>query len=137
MDWLFPHLLKNLWLQRKSYALSLAYAKIAILLAYPQLNPSRGFRNTVWILVAIVGLVTVSALLLDLFLCWPISAYWDLNEAMKHPCQSHESYIILTGASNIGTDIAILLLPVVMLRNVVLSRKKKIAVVLVLATGSL
>ncbi len=52
-------------------------------------------------------------------------------------CDPQISYVAFTAAMNVSTDLAILVFPMIMLRRIVLPTKQKVAVGLILATGSL
>lgn len=127
---------QNLWGEKKTYALSLTFTKIAILLLYPPLNPNRTFRMWIYILIATVSVLSLTAFLLDLFLCWPVQKYWFYDPKVPN-CDPQISYVAFTAAMNISTDLAILVFPIIMLRRIVLPTKQKVAVGLILATGSL
>jgi hypothetical protein len=91
----------------------------------------------VWILIGIVAGWTLTTLLWSIFYCNPVSDFWDLEAALAKRCGAKISFLAFTGASNVGTDLAILVLPILMLRHITLPIKKKIGIVIVLATGSL
>ncbi|KAH7350242.1 hypothetical protein BKA66DRAFT_575868 [Pyrenochaeta sp. MPI-SDFR-AT-0127] len=132
---MFPHMRKLLWWQMMTYVMSLCLTKVAILCQYPKISPSRTFRKCVWVLVAIVVGLSLSSILWTIIDCLPIKNYWDLETVASGKCLVAISFIAYTGASNILTDFAILILPMVMLRNVQLPKKKKIGIAIVFATG--
>ena len=119
------------------YILSLGFTKTTILCIYPPISPSLAFRRCVWVLAGIVVCWTVTALVWAIFYCNPISDFWNLEAALANRCPAKVSFLIYTGAFNVATDLAILVLPILMLRHVTLPIKKKFGVAIVLATGSL
>jgi hypothetical protein len=119
------------------YILSLGFTKTAILCLYLPISPTRTFRLCVWILIGIVAGWTLTTLLWSIFYCNTVSDFWDLEAALAKRCGPKISFLVFTGSSNVGTDLAILVLPILMLRHITLPIKKKIGIVIVLATGSL
>ena len=86
-------------------------------------------------MIGIVSCWAVSALMWAIFYCIPISDVWSLDAALGNRCPPKTSFLAFTGASNVATDIAILVLPIIVLRHLALPMKKKIGVGIVLATG--
>lgn len=89
------------------------------------------------VMIGIVVCWAVSAFIWSIFYCIPISDIWSLEAALGDRCPPKMSFLAFTGASNVVTDIAILALPMVVLRHLNLPTKKKIGVAIILATGSL
>ena len=117
--------------------ISLAFTKVAILCIYPHLSPSKPFRICVWALAGLVVCSSVVSLIWSICSCLPVQDSWSLAALVTGKCPLNTNFIIYTGAMNVATDVAILVLPMIMLRHVAISKKKKIGVILMLATGSL
>jgi hypothetical protein len=137
----FPHHfltdIQHAWWGMHLYVVSLGFTKTAILCLYPCISPTRIFRICVWVLVGIVACWTLTTLVWSIVYCIPVSDFWDLKAALAGKCPVKMSFIAFTGTSNVITDLAILILPILMLWHVTLPAKTKIGVAIVLATGSL
>ena len=129
--------MQHTYLGMHLYILSLGFTKTTILCLYPRISPTPAFRMSVWIMIGIVVSWAVSALIWSIFYCIPISDFWSLESALGNRCPPKMSFLAFTGASNVVTDLAILALPMVVLRHLKLPTKKKIGVAIILATGSL
>ena len=119
------------------YIFSLGFTKTTILCLYLRISPTPAFRMCVWVMIGIVASWAVSTLIWSIFYCIPISDYWTLESALEGRCPPKLSFLAFTGASNLTTDLAILALPILVLRHLGLPTRKKIGVAIVLATGSL
>ena len=119
------------------YIFSLGFTKTTILCLYLRISPTPAFRMCVWVMIGIVVCWTVSALTWSIFYCIPITNFWSLEAGLENRCPPKVSFLAFTGASNIATDLAILALPIVVLRHLRLPTKRKIGVAIILLTGSL
>jgi len=136
MSTMFPHNLKHTYLGMILYIVSLGFTKTTILCLYPRISPTPAFRMCVWVMMGIVVCWAVSAFIWSILYCIPISDFWSLEAALGDRCPPKISFLAFTGASNVVTDLAILALPIVVLRHLNLPTKKKIGVAIILATGS-
>jgi hypothetical protein len=120
-----------------SYATSLAFTKISILLFYKRLSPAKWFHTLIWTLVGIVVIYVVVYDLLSIFGCKPIAASWDLRLAPAAKCVDLLTKYMALSVLNIIIDIFTLILPIPVVVPLQMSWRQKISIILVFATGGL
>jgi len=87
-----------------------------------------------------MGLVVawgLCALLWHIFVCIPVQSFWTLEAAMTSLCQKSDAFLLVSGITNVATDVILVAVPIIMLGYTALPLQKKIALAVVLSTGSL
>jgi hypothetical protein len=120
-----------------SYATSLAFTKISILLFYLRLSPARWFRFLVWTLIAIVITYAVVYDVMSIFGCKPLAASWDLRLMPTAKCVDTFTKYMALSVLNIIIDIFTLILPMPVVVPLQMSIRQKISICAVFATGGL
>jgi len=69
------------------------------------------------------------------YLCSPMERYW--NSSIPGSCINSVLAFVVTAGLNVGADIAVLLLPIWLLRDLRMALRQKIALVLLFMTGGL
>ena len=118
------------------YGLGTMCAKLSILSFYLRLSPHRKFRIMVYVVLAVVVLYCVVGSFEFLFACRPIARYWDFTITYGS-CINWTIVYFTNGAVNTATDIAILALPIAMLRRLHIPRMQKIGLIAIFMTGIL
>ncbi|KAH6704130.1 hypothetical protein BKA61DRAFT_183176 [Leptodontidium sp. MPI-SDFR-AT-0119] len=118
------------------YGLSFMCVKLSILLLYLRLSPYKSFRIAVWVIVATTVSYSFLASFEFLFNCQPIAKNWDLS-ITKGKCIYTPTILMTHGSINIVTDIAMLLLPIALVRKVNAPMKEKVALACLFMTGTL
>lgn len=118
------------------YCLVIYFIKMSILFLYirifPETKSHRYFIATmVFVTVAIIILLPMV-----IWQCVPINAIWDLNRNNAR-CLSVPGVAYANAAVNIATEIAILVLPIPLLRRLRVSTSKKIALYALFGAGIL
>ena len=103
---------------------ALALTKISLLMLLNYLFVLPAFRITVRILGAIVIAWWLTLVLGQIFICLPISSHWDTT-VVGH-CGNQQAFDIGTPIPWIVTDVAILLCPLPVLRQLHVSRAQKL-----------
>ncbi|KAH6668390.1 hypothetical protein B0J14DRAFT_675210 [Halenospora varia] len=118
------------------YGVSFMFVKMSLLLLYLRLSQYQTFRIMVY--AAIITTVTYSLLgsFEFLFGCRPIAKSWDITITYGS-CINPAKILAIHGGLNIATDIAMLVLPVVMVRKLQLPRREKVALAGLFMTGTL
>ena len=118
------------------YGLSFMFVKMSLLLLYLRLSQYRPFRIIVY---AVIITTVVYALLGSfefLFSCRPLAKSWD-KTITYGSCINVSEILAVHGGLNIATDIAMLILPVVMVWKLQLPRREKAALAGLFMTGTL
>lgn len=110
-------------------------AKIAILLFYLRIFPDDRFRFITKIAAVGVGLTSTSFGFAIIFQCTPIRAAWMPDLPAK--CISPKGLVYGGAVFSILEDLIIILLPVRQLQALKLSWRKRFALMLMFAVGSL
>lgn len=102
-------------------------------------------RRTLWGLLVINIAHMVSVFLVVVFQCSPVHMYWDHHKTDKivngqmvngdYNCIDQASFSLSTAAIAVLTDVAILLVPIVMMWKLRMPLRRKLAVVFVLSLG--
>jgi len=118
-----------------TYNLATLFTKVSILLFYLRFPSGLGFRISAYSLMFITAGYSLAQAFSFTYLCSPIRRYWDSSVAGS--CIDSISAFIATAGVNLGTDIAILLLPIWLLRPLRIGMRQKIALMIVFMTGGL
>lgn len=118
------------------YNLSTLFTKISLCLFYLRLSPFRSFRTAVYIVMVVSIIYSVLAAFGFAWVCQPIEKYWDFS-ITTGTCINLNAYFLATACINAATDLALLVLPIFIIKDLHLPRRRKISVTLLLMTGSL
>ena len=120
-----------------TYSVALLFAKLSILLLYYRIF---GFGSKVytylwWSTLFVTVGYLVSSMLASIFSCTPIAASWDVTVSGK--CINKPVLFMVNTVLGMVTDLALLVLPTIILWRLNFSRRQKIFVFLLLSIGSL
>ncbi|KAL2863497.1 uncharacterized protein BJX67DRAFT_260617 [Aspergillus lucknowensis] len=131
-----PILLKQMkafWITIPFYNAALLCAKASILMQYFRVFPSRGMRNTCWIMIGILATYGSWAVLSAFLNCIPVARFWD--HSIPGSCLSSKGLWFSNASMHIATDLAILIIPIPALATLELPRKQRIALISIFALG--
>ena len=111
-------------------------AKLSILLLYRRIFPSRPFRRTLYVFVAICIVWCILVVLLAIFRCRPIPAAWNPS-INSSTCISLRPLYYGTSTSNVILDIIINLLPARQIWGLQLPIKQRVLLVICMSMGIL
>lgn len=124
----------------------LGLVKWSIILFLTRLDDWR--RNFRWTLVALQVFnvaYMVSVFLVVVFQCSPVHMYWNHHKTDNlvegkivndgYTCIDQASFSLSTAGLSVLTDVAILLVPIAMMRNLRMPTRRKLAVIFVLSLG--
>lgn len=110
--------------------------KLSVLTLFLRFVPDGKLRITIYIIMAIVVLYILVASFDWVYTCQPIAKYWDLT-ITGGSCINWVKIAVFSSVMNAVTDVALLVLPIIFLRNLRLPKKQKVGVMIVLMTGGL
>ncbi|KAH8658306.1 hypothetical protein BX600DRAFT_524728 [Xylariales sp. PMI_506] len=120
-----------------SYILSSEIAKISILVFYHKLSPDNAFRITIKVMIGVLICYSALYILLNIFGCTPVSDAWNITAqaAGTTNCIDKGSFYLAAVVINVCIDFIILFLPLRILINLEIPRRRKISLFLLFATG--
>ncbi|KAF2116403.1 hypothetical protein BDV96DRAFT_574059 [Lophiotrema nucula] len=124
--------LKAFWASLIVYYLSLGLTKSSILLQYQRVFPTKNFQIACWSIMSVVVAYTIWTVLGSIFACIPVRAFWTKEESR---CINQFAMWFTNAAINIGTDLAIIILPMPVVRSLNLARRQKQALIGIFAIG--
>ncbi|KAE8383231.1 hypothetical protein BDV26DRAFT_161176 [Aspergillus bertholletiae] len=140
LDWLSTASKLNLLFQIL-FSLSSSFTKLALLWFCKRLlgAGSKGLY-TRYNIVLIVGIVFVALLcliflLVCIFQCRPIYAYWDFQPTYPHHCMNDGAVVFAASLINIFTDFLATALPLPLIWNLKLPARQRIAVMSIFSLG--
>ena len=125
---------KTLFAAQLSWTLSTSAIKVALLLLYARVFPSKRFKIVVYIMIGVVTAYCLGCLITFFANCQPFEANFAPGMPGVH-CGNPQAGWLGTGLANILTDIAILSLPMRNVWNLQLPKRTKWAVMGVFAIG--
>ncbi|KAH7304554.1 hypothetical protein B0I35DRAFT_330539, partial [Stachybotrys elegans] len=106
------------------YNISLTLAKISVLVLYLRIfETSRPWG--IYPVIAGIAIYGLWSFFSSIFYCSPIAAFWDVT-IIDRKCLPNKPTWFTTASLNILTDFAILILPLPVLKNLQLGRRKKV-----------
>ncbi|KAH9867235.1 hypothetical protein IAQ61_007827 [Plenodomus lingam] len=136
---LTPMLKANL-ATRLLYVVAICLVKFSILVFYRELDPRKGTRLIVYVLMASVAVLSIVTFFVLLFVCTPPSLFWDLQGQARNPekCipqSTQQVFFNTNGIINIVQDIAIYVLPLSIVWKLQMPRRQKVALCTLLCVG--
>src|SRR3954447_22225370 len=116
--------------------MSFMCVKLSILLLYLRLSPYQPFRIAVWVVITTTVIYSFLGSFEFLFNCQPIAKNWDLT-ITTGKCIDVTKILMTHGSINIVTDLAMLVLPITLVRKLQLPMKQKVALAGLFMTGTL
>ena len=118
------------------YIVTVALAKVAILLFYLRLNPNKHFRYRVFAVLTITVAYMILLLMVQIFSCNPIRKFWDLSLAKTGHCLNIEGLYLATPIINTILDVLVLIIPIPMVMKLQVSWRYKLGLGVLFAVGS-
>ncbi|KAF1994515.1 hypothetical protein P154DRAFT_585650 [Amniculicola lignicola CBS 123094] len=116
-----------------SYVAVLGLLKVALLLFYLQIFPSRGFSITAYVIMSLVIASSSTIFFLTIFACNPVKAFWDRD--IKGKCMDINLIAYANSVNAIVQDVVILILPLPWVFKLNMQRWRKIAVTFMFSVG--
>ncbi|KAF5854060.1 hypothetical protein GGP41_006835 [Bipolaris sorokiniana] len=125
---------------RLLYVFASCLVKFSILVFYQRLDPRRRTRLIVYFLMAWVLALSIMTFFSFVLTCIPTYIFWDLAAQAKNPekCMSlttRQIFYNINNVMNIMQDLAIYLVPVLIVSNLQMPRAQKFALAALLGVG--
>ncbi|KAI1851536.1 hypothetical protein JX265_012382 [Neoarthrinium moseri] len=128
--------LEIFWITELFYNAALLFIKMTFLFQYYRVfRQIRTMRITYIVAMFLVSGWNIGQLFAVIFLCIPVSGFWD--KTIQASCQDQQLGVFLNAAGNLVTDICIILLPLPSLWKLRLPRAQKIALFCIFGIGSI
>ncbi|KAL2852942.1 hypothetical protein BJY01DRAFT_83161 [Aspergillus pseudoustus] len=85
--------------------------------------------------MVVVGLSSALFILISIFQCRPIHAYWDLEPQYSYHCLNGGAIVFSASVINIFTDVLVTILPMPLIWNLKLPTRQRLAVISIFALG--
>lgn len=118
------------------YNISTLFIKVSLCFFYLRFSFSRAFHVAVYALMAISIIYSLLAAFGFAWLCNPKEKYWDFS-IKTGSCLNLNAFFLSTACINAATDLALLVLPLFIIKDLTLPTRRKIGVAMLLMTGSL
>ncbi|KAK6529355.1 hypothetical protein TWF281_008532 [Arthrobotrys megalospora] len=115
------------------YPLVLLFIKLSILAFYVGISPQRWYRNTVYGVGIFVIAWTITFIFAYIFECPNPSTAWSLD--FPRGCVNLPALYYSTASINIATDLIILLLPIPVLRQLQIDKRRKLVLIAIFSVG--
>ncbi|KAF3047450.1 hypothetical protein E8E12_007053 [Didymella heteroderae] len=126
------------------YSLTSGLIKLSILLFYRRLSSravSPTFRWTMRIIMFIIGGYSVAFIIIPIFMCRPISAFWDqvdftkFAQGQEWTCINEGADVVAHGIISTVQDLIVAFLPTILCWNLQMPLRQKIALYSIFALG--
>ncbi|ETS74530.1 hypothetical protein PFICI_14396 [Pestalotiopsis fici W106-1] len=129
----FKIYMKNFYVVLIWYNIATMLIKMTFLTQYYRVLPTTSVRKLCIVAMVIVGSWSLSQILLTIFLCVPISGFWD--SSVEASCIPTPAEWYQNAAGNIVTDVAIFCLPFPVLGRLNLPRAQKYVLLGIFSLG--
>jgi hypothetical protein len=126
---------KYLWISISFYNASLCLTKASIVLQYLRVFVAKEIRRACWATLAIIGAYGIYTMLSNILNCIPVSAFWSPTPDMR--CIDKKFLWFFNASFNILTDLAILILPMPIIKSLKLPIRQKVGLMMILGLGGL
>jgi hypothetical protein len=116
------------------YAFSMVTVKMYILLFFLRIFITKPFRLAAWVGMAISVMWGMSVILEGFLLCRPLAFNWD-QTIPGGVCGDRNAAFVAAGASNMITDVGIMILPLPFVWSLQMSSSNKVALSTVFFLG--
>lgn len=118
------------------YVVALALTKVSLVFMYLRIfSAYRPFQIASYTMLAFIVLPSLVIVMLTILSCQPIAHFWDRD--LPGHCLDVTAVAYANSALAVAQDLLLIVLPVVMLWNLNMSRRKKCLIALMFAVGSL
>lgn len=118
------------------YVAALALTKISLVFMYLRIfSTYRPFQTASYAMLAFIALPSLIIILVTVFSCRPIAYFW--NRDLGGHCLDVTALAYANSAFAVAQDLLLIVLPVFMLWNLNMSRRKKCLIALMFGVGSL
>ncbi|KAK8165456.1 hypothetical protein BKA80DRAFT_309539 [Phyllosticta citrichinensis] len=127
--------LQYFWASVWVHMIALGLSKLSILTQYLRIFLDRRTRLLTWLTMAFVIVYTLQAILVGVFVCIPVEAFW--NRSIQGQCINLLISNYVNAGFNISTDLVIILIPIPALNKLQVSKSQYIALLVAFSIGGL
>ncbi|KAH7118798.1 hypothetical protein B0J11DRAFT_76877 [Dendryphion nanum] len=136
----FLILLKIEWLSEGAFTFSTCLTKICVLLFYRRLDPPcpKNLRRIISCFIAFAVAYSMACILTQVLLCRPTSSYWHMprpKRPVQRSCSSEHLFYPIQGTFDALSIFYSILIPVLVLRNLPMSKFQRIGLRIVALLG--
>lgn len=118
------------------YNFTLTFTKTSIVLQYMRISIDKSVRKACWVMLGILVGLCVGALFgANIFACTPVAKFWD--DRIPGKCINKTAMYFAIAAISVVTDVALVILPVFIIRKLQLRRREKYVLAIILGLGGL
>ncbi|TLS30233.1 hypothetical protein PpBr36_03809, partial [Pyricularia pennisetigena] len=125
--------LQTFWVSIQVYNIAVTVVKMTFLAQYYRIMTLKKMRQWVLIVTGIVGAWSISQIFMGIFICVPVSGFWDSTPDMK--CLPKLTSWYANAIGNIIADLLIIVLPLPMIRNLNLPGTQKLVLIGIFCLG--
>ncbi|KAL5884238.1 hypothetical protein ACKVWL_003219 [Pyricularia oryzae] len=129
----FKIYLQTFWVSIQIYNFAVAIIKMAFLAQYYRIMTLKKMRQWVLIVTGIVGAWSISQIFMGIFICVPVSGFWDPRPDMR--CLPELTTWYANAIGNIIADLMIIVLPLPMIKGLNLPGTQKLVLVGIFCLG--
>ncbi|TLD31300.1 hypothetical protein PspLS_01876 [Pyricularia sp. CBS 133598] len=129
----FKTYLQTFWVSIQIYNFAVAIIKMAFLAQYYRIMTLKKMRQWVLIVTGIVGAWSISQIFMGIFICVPVSGFWDPRPDMR--CLPELTTWYANAIGNIIADLMIIALPLPMIKGLNLPGTQKLVLVGIFCLG--
>ncbi|KAF6235933.1 hypothetical protein HO173_006129 [Letharia columbiana] len=96
--------LQTLWVFELFFGLTICFNKLSILAFYRRIFPIAQLRIVLLIMTAVVLCFTVTFVMIVIFQCVPIHAFWDVEDRVHARCVNVNLLFLVAGGVNCALD---------------------------------
>jgi hypothetical protein len=113
----------------------MTFIKLSITIQYCRVFRTTRAQKFLYGYLAFLSVFGLWAMFGAIFTCWPIDAYWNILQGPYGSCMNRDVLSYLNSSLNIVTDLILVIVPLILLRNLQLPRQQKYIVLGVFAVG--
>ncbi|KAH8848390.1 hypothetical protein MCOR01_001767 [Pyricularia oryzae] len=127
------YICRPFWVSIQIYNFAVAIIKMAFLAQYYRIMTLKKMRQWVLIVTGIVGAWSISQIFMGIFICVPVSGFWDPRPDMR--CLPELTTWYANAIGNIIADLMIIVLPLPMIKGLNLPGTQKLVLVGIFCLG--
>ncbi|KAJ5152784.1 uncharacterized protein N7482_009262 [Penicillium canariense] len=120
-----------------SYVLALGCIKISFCLFYLKIFPGKVFRILCWCVLVVLAGETLADFFVVVFQCSPVYKAWDAAGVVDGKCLQLLSFFYIAFGIRLGTDFALLALPIPQLLKLKIAKGKRVGLIVMFGLGGL
>ncbi|EKG16294.1 hypothetical protein MPH_06503 [Macrophomina phaseolina MS6] len=126
--------LSRYWISVWTFFFALGLSKMSICFQYLRIFVGKRTTLATRIILVLVVLCTTEAVIVMMFQCVPVAAFWN-PDILQGRCVRHDAVYYFNASMNVFTDVALIALPVPALNQLHARKTQKIGLVIAFGMG--